>query len=203
MFYIKYGIPIIIAVIVVVLMSSGGVLYYYKTQSPGGKTVGEGVFEGYRKIDKLFTAFAYIPLVQYKKGHLKREILTGRALFKEKDAIKGYCFRQYEVGIGYDQVSELFPQHQQAACNNDSLSLPTPMILSTNPIASEALGTYTRQECDSWDVGNLDERESRQLIADQLAGEQWQDIVENSQKILMSFMRVYCNEEEMEGGVSQ
>lgn len=200
--YLKYlfptgfVVPIIVAIIILVLALTGGI-FYYKIKFPlGGSTGGGAEFKEYRKIDKLFTAFAYIPVIKYKKGYLKREILTGMALFKEKEAVLGYCFRQYEVGIGYDQASDLFPQYQDAACQKNVQALPAPTILSTNPVSSQAFGKYTRRECDSLDIGKLDERESRQLIASQLTDEQWQNIVNNSKKTLMSFMQVYCPETE-------
>ncbi|MCD6346781.1 MAG: hypothetical protein J7L96_05100 [Bacteroidales bacterium] len=191
-----YVVPIIIAVIILILASTGGIFYYITQLPSGGKTEGVADCKEYRKIDKLFTAFAYIPLVKYKKGYLKREILTKKIFGKEKEAMMGYCFRQYEIGIGYDQVSNLFPQYQKVACQGNFKFLPVPKILSTNPVSSKVLGTYLQQECDSLDIGSLDDRESHQLITSELAGEQWQEIVNNSQKILMTFMQIYCPEAE-------
>jgi hypothetical protein len=186
---LKYIITIII---ILAILVGGGYLYYLKFRS-GGETESEAELKGYYEIDTLFTTFVYIPLLDYHHGYLKRDVL-GRILDDVgKKVVKGYCFRQYEVGIGYEQVSDLFSTYLEAACKNQSQEMPKPQILSTNSVSSKAVGTYTRQDCDAWDVESQGQRKCQRFILEQLKQDgQWQEIIENSQKVLMSFMRVYC-----------
>jgi len=140
MSYLKY---IITIVIILAILAGGGYLYYVKFRS-GGETESKAEFKDYYEIDTLFTAFVYIPLLDYHHGYLKRDVF-GRILDDVgKKVVKGYCFRQYEVGIGYEQVSDLFSTYLEAACNNQSREMPKPQILSTNSVSSKAVGTYTR-----------------------------------------------------------
>ena len=151
-----------------------------------------------KQIDKLFTAFVYIPLLDYSKGCLKRDLGCIATQDVGKMVVKGVCFRQYEVGIGYNAVTELFPKYLDAACQNQSELMPKPEILSTNTVDSEALGEYTRLDCDVWDQDSPVGRKSHKFLKEQLIQDgQWQSITDNSQKVLMSYLRVYCPGEEL------
>lgn len=180
-----------------------GIFYFFNSISflsflqKGGHTGITAEFQEYRKIDKLFTAFAYVPIVDYKKGYLKREVLKNFFTGEEKEptAVKGYCLREYDVGIGYDRITdELLSQYKDVVCQKKKFDeLPPPQILSINPVSSDSYGEYSRKDCDDYDRGEGSERKSYSEIMSQLnKSKQWDMIVENSQKILMNFLQIYC-----------
>lgn len=80
-----------------------------------------------KRVDKLFTGFVYMPLLD---------------LNKENTTIEGLCLRQYEVGIGYNDIWKLFDQYHEAACQNNIQTMPEPIILSTNTVKTELHGNY-------------------------------------------------------------
>lgn len=131
----------------------------------------------YRPVDKLFTAFVYTPMVQYKIGPRKRDRLIP---FKEASAVMGYCLRHYEIGLGYDLTETDY-------CGLPVL--PSPKILSIQAVSSTAAGQYSRQECDAWDMGA---RESQRLLMAEL---QQQPLMKNSRETLAGLLRVLCPEE--------
>ena len=95
---------IIIAVIILLLTGTTGFLHY---NSRGGRTTQYGRLLEYVSVDKMFTSFAYVPLVDYQRDYLKRDLVVLKSLRRGK-VIQGLCYRQYEVGIGYDNVAEFF-----------------------------------------------------------------------------------------------
>lgn len=185
---------VVAVIIILAILVGGGVFYLYQTGSsfPAFLTrIFSGKDENFiiayppvpKPVDKLFTAFVYLPLLDYKRDD---------GLFGN-NSIKGACFRQYEIGIGYGNITSLFSQYQKAACDNQNKDMPKPQILSSNTVDSDAMGNYARLECDLWDKEYGDSRRSQRYIKDQLVTDgQWQGIAENSQKILMSYLRVYC-----------
>jgi len=178
--------------IVITLIVSVGVFSFYKYKIRGGKTAQYGGLLEFVSVDKMFTSFAYVPLIDYQKGYLKRDMVVIPSLRPEK-VIKGLCFRQYEIGIGYDNIAECFIKYKVTACNGEYQKLPKPTILTTNPISSVTYGDYSRKKCDTWDLDISGKRNSRKYIIDQLKEDgKWDKIVENSQKILYSFIRINC-----------
>ena len=180
---------IIIAVIILLLTGTTGFLYY---NSRGGRTTQYGRLLEYVSVDKMFTSFAYVPLVDYQRDYLKRDMVVLKSWRRGK-VIQGLCFRQYEVGIGYDNVTEFFTKYKDVACNGEYQKLPKPDILSTNPISSDVYGEYSRKKCDTWDLDLSGKRNSGQYIIDQLKDDgKWNSIVDNSQKVLCSFIKINC-----------
>ncbi|MBD1401667.1 hypothetical protein [Pelovirga terrestris] len=88
----------------------------------------------------------------------------------------GYCLRHYEIGLGYDLTEKDY-------CGLSVL--PPPKILTIQAVSSTAMGKYFRKECDTWDMGAIDKRDSRRFIKDHLDHS-------SSQKTLASFLRVLC-----------
>lgn len=153
------------------------------------KTVQNTELMRFQKIDKLFTTFAYVPVIELTRGPQWFTLGLG------EDILNGYCWRQYEVGIGYDSASSLFEENLDYVCAGYYDSLPAPVILSTNPVSSESFGKYGRMKCDMWDMEVDGERKSRELILEQLIKDgQWESIVENSKQTLAGFIRIYCPE---------
>lgn len=165
-------------------------LVYYNSGSESTDFTA-AAFTEFKSTDKLFTSFAYVPLIDL--DYRPRDITFGR-----KDSILfGYCWRQYEVGIGYERVDSLISEYLQTACSDNIEGLPEPEIISTNPVSSEAAGTYSRAECDKWDAVGADGRRSRAAIKRQLIKDgQWEMIAEGGRRTLAGFIRIYCPQEE-------
>ena len=183
---------IVLGVLLVIVFSVAGGFYVYRSKYfltildnliPGGDTIiiTTPPVPNPKPIDKLFTTFIYMPILD-------------RLYNDDQTKLLGYCYRQYEVGIGYDSLNNLFTQYQEAACQGKDSALPSPAILSTNTVDSNARGDYTMIDCDSLDAGN---REShRKIKAELLRTKHWKMITKNSQNMLMGYMKVYCSEEE-------
>jgi hypothetical protein len=186
-----YKISLLIGAVSIVMIATGIIGFQYYN-SIGGKTTQFGSLLEYTSVDKMFTSFAYVPLVDYHRENLKRDMVVLEKWRPEK-VIQGLCFRQYEVGIGYDNVSNFFFEYKEVACSGEYQKLPKPVILAINPISSNTFGKYSRKKCDSWDLDVAGKRNSRQYIINQLKDDgKWDRIVDNSQKVLYSFIRINC-----------
>ena len=96
-------------------------------------------FRKYVPIDELITGFATVPLLDYEKGALKRTLWLG------EDVNKGFCYRLYEVSIGYKSTKEIFDHYLDIACSGTYDQLPPPIILGSNAIKSEVRGSYAQK----------------------------------------------------------
>lgn len=136
-----------------------------------------------KRTDKLFTAFVYMPIIDYKK--------------EGENNIKGVCSRQYSIEFGYNDTLKLFNQYHEAACRNDFQAMPNPIILASKPELVERKGDYSQKDCDSFDEKeNMSiKQESHKRIWMQLSEDgQGSKVVSNSKKVLASYLRIYCPE---------
>ena len=182
---------IVIVAIISALFIPLGIIYFQQSATftafwdsfrPKGEQIINIQISPPKESDKLFTAFAYMPILDYKK---------------ENTTIEGLCSRQYEVGIGYNNIRSLFDQYHEAACQNNVQTMPEPIILSTNTVESKVKGDYEQKTCDSWDRENKrsGQRLSHKLILKKLLQDgQWLTIAENSQRVLTGYLRIYCSE---------
>ncbi len=130
-------------------------------------------------IDKLFTGFVMMQLIDVKyKDQLKENP-------------SGYCYYAYEVGIGYQNLTQqLLEEHIKTACTLNDQNLPPPQILSVNSTTSEVSGDYNANECESWNADlNIRERKIEYKLTQQ---ERLTKIRQTGQNILGSYLRVYC-----------
>lgn len=163
------------------------VMLYFWLDKKGGTSYESAELVEVKQVDKLFTTFAYVPLLDYEWGNLKRNFWMGDSV------IVGYCWRQYEVGIGYNNASDYFNEYLKFACADSFDVLPEPEILAVNPVSSESFGEYTRMECDRFDFEADSTRISKGLILKQLKDDkQWDLIVDKSRKTLGGFIKIYC-----------
>ncbi|MGA1869952.1 MAG: hypothetical protein ACMUJM_15570 [bacterium] len=186
---------IILTITCLLLLIILSIIIFNKLKSGNTKTSTtiSGELVEFKASDKIFTSFAYVPIIDYKKGYLKRDWLTPGGIKNGEEVPTGYCLREYEVGIGYTNIKELINNYQQIACQNYYEKLPEPIILSTNPVTSRSSGNYARIECDKWDLDQYGKQRSKSYIYGQLKEDgKWENIVENSQKILNSYIRIYC-----------
>jgi len=130
-------------------------------------------------IDSIFTSFIYLNITDLKKSN---------------DKITGLCSRTYEVSVGYKDVQSFIEKNNNSSCNATFQSLPEPSILSINAVSSQIEGEYSQQECDTWDdTSKTGLRSSLGAISMKLRRDgRWPIIKENSQRILMSYINIYC-----------
>lgn len=130
-------------------------------------------------VDKIFTGFTVMQIIdiEYKNGEQKNPT--------------GYCYHSYEIGFGYEKITgtDLFSKIN-LACKNQDQNLPEPQIISVNPVSSEAFGSFTRARCEEWDY-NTELRE-REIRANLEKDKQSKNIINRGQKILGSYLRLYC-----------
>ena len=174
----------------------GVVAYIGLTYSSTSFTTTTTELQEFKDIDKLYTTFLYIPIIDYKFDYLKRDMYN--KIYETEGAkkvVQGYCFRQYDIGIGYDGDANLFANYQEAVCKGAISSLPEPIILSSHSIDADAIGEYSQNECESWDFRRSDGgSESKDKIIQQLIQDgQWDGIVNSSREILASFIKINCS----------
>jgi hypothetical protein len=181
------------------LLTSGAFLFYLWNSQRDAEIAVSSQLIGFRKMDKLFTSFAHVPVIQLTRGVRATDAARGvvAEIFGDSEiperVVQGMCFREYEVGIGYGDTLALFGEHLDTACDRRDAELPEPRILSSNPVSGRAYGRYPQIECDREEMDAGDGRPSWTLIRGQLERDrQWPRIVERSQKILGSFLRIYC-----------
>lgn len=172
---------------VLVLLIFGGSfkLGFFDFMKKSGKTNMEVSMRGSKKIDTLFTSFAYVPIIVFKDKF---------TLFSDNpNMADGYCLRRYEVGLGYKNIYEIFKKYENDICQNGNIeNLPNPQIISTNPVSSEIYGKYTRSECDSYDIKETNGPKSDIEIRSHIYQNYGNSFLENSKNMLMTFLKNYC-----------
>lgn len=176
--------------VVLLLVIALAALYFFRTGGNRGELTLEARFKSYSPVDVLFTSSAYVPVLESARGPLKRTLGLGG------DVVKGYCYKQYEVGIGYRDVLELFEQHRDAACSGQFNELPAPEILSVNAFDSENFGKYSSRQCDEWDVlmpGRKRPASHYKVFHAMVSDGYWPDISTRGREVLGAFLSVYCD----------
>jgi hypothetical protein len=136
-----------------------------------------------KRTDKLFTAFVYMPIIDYRR--------------EGDNNIKGVCSRQYAIEFGYNDTLQLFNQYHGAACRNDLESIPNPIILASKPEFVERKGDYSQKDCDSFDEKedtSIKQESHKRIWMELSKNGQGSKVVSNSKKVLASYLRIYCPE---------
>lgn len=81
----------------------------------------------FKDSEELYTYIALVPVVETKKNN--------------KNELKGYCYRHYEVGFGYNNLMGMFNKNKDFICDNKYDQLPRPQLLSVNAFKSEVEGS--------------------------------------------------------------
>lgn len=134
-----------------------------------------------KRTDKLFTAFVYMPVIDYKP--------------EGENNIKGVCSRQYAIEFGYNDTLQLFNQYHEAACRNDLESMPNPIILASKPEFVERKGDYSQKDCDSFDEKentSIKQKSHKEIWMELSKNRQGSKVVSNSKKVLAGYLRIYC-----------
>lgn len=159
---------------------------------------------GFNPADKLFTYYVMVPHIDAKMGQTKTNVVTtwvGLDTLEQRPL--GYCYRLWQVGIGYENLTALLDQHRSAVCAGDHDKLPQPIILSAESIPGKNLvnGEYTRKACDWWESeDNTVQWQGKKVMAreavvmEQLINKAkvWNAITQRSQKMLTAYLRLYC-----------
>ncbi|MDX2254960.1 MAG: hypothetical protein NW214_05540 [Pseudanabaenaceae cyanobacterium bins.39] len=174
-------VAIIITIAIVLLQQTSAINAIVAGLRPKGQQIITVSDRPPKEADDLFTAFVYMPILDYRRDVDSR-------------TVRGLCARQYEIGIGYQDVFQLFTEYKDAACQGDLAAMPNPTILSTNTVKSEIKGEYTRRECDAFDQISAGSRPRNRIeILSKLNQDgQWQKIADNSRRALIGYLRIYC-----------
>jgi hypothetical protein len=191
----------IVVLFAIVIVIAGGLWFFSSKRQNIGINSSADFIEN-KPIDQIITTFAYMPFIDYKFGTLKREFFKSEE--NKKEIVKGICYKEYEVGIGYDNIGNLMKQYMMPACNGEYKKMPEPEILSLAPTTTRCEGKYDTEECYNWnkaDDGN--ERPVKQRLLAQLDKDKlWygkngsNGIVQKSQMALVDFMKIYCKQGE-------
>ena len=105
-----------------------------------------------KDIDKLYTGFYLIPVHDLEYGTLKREMW--KFWRDEKEVVKGYCKKIYDVSVGYDNLTDILNDQEviKNACDGKIDKLPEPKILAVNTKNTIATDNYDGNGlCYRWD----------------------------------------------------
>lgn len=177
---------VIVALFALSAYKIGSFVFFKKT----GETTINTSMRGYKKIDTLFTSFAYVPIIDFKDKN---------SLFSSNpDLASGYCLRRYEVGIGYKDVHQIYANNKYKICvEKDISALPVPTIISINPVSSEIYGSFTQQECDNYDKKKDGYVKSREQVGMYINNKYGDKLAQGSKEMLMVFLKGYCTKEDM------
>jgi len=191
----------IVALFSIAIVIAGGLWFFSSKRQDIGINSSADFIEN-KPIDQIITTFAYMPFIDYKMGTLKREIFK----FKEnkQEIVKGICYKEYEVGIGYDNIGNLMKEYMMPACNGEYQKMPEPEILLLSPTTTRCEGNYDPEECYNWNKSdNGNERPVKRRLLAQLDKDRlWygktgdNGIVQKSQIALVDFVKIYCNQGE-------
>lgn len=159
---------------------------------------------GFNPVDKLFTSYVMVPHIDPKMGQTKTNIVTtwiGLDTLQQRPT--GYCYRLWQVGIGYENLTALLDQYRSAVCAGDHDKLPQPIILSTENVPGKnlAFGDYSRKDCDWWESeDNTVQWQGKKVMAREAVimgqlidkAKIWNTITQRSQQMLTAYLRLYC-----------
>ncbi len=115
-----------------------------------------------KEIDKLYTGVYLVPVLDLQWGTLKRDLW--KVFDEDKDVVKEYCLRKYEVSVGYDNITALLSDQQliNNVCQGKTDKLPEPQILAVKPLNRYPSKNYDPNgPCYSWDSN---ERQRKDVI---------------------------------------
>jgi len=152
----KIAIPVILATTIaagLVICKSG----LYESMSGYWSTPERNVvineLTAFKEINRLYTGFYLVPVMDISYGSLKRDLLPIIGSETSKPVPKGYCLKKFDAGLGYDNVLDLLQDEpfMGCVCSGDLSALPNPKLLSINSTAAEINGDYTGN-CRDWDL---------------------------------------------------
>jgi len=154
-----------------------------------------GKLAAMKEINRLYTGFYLVPVIDISYGDLKSEVLKQIVVGSgwPKEVPKGYCLKKYDVGFGYDNVLELLQDEAFMAqvCSGGPSALPAPRLLSLNGKTAEINGDY-HGGCREWDL-ERNQKLRRSLIYRELnEGEALKKINAHGQKSLHSLASPLC-----------
>lgn len=176
-----------------------------------------------KDIDKLYTGTYLIPVIDEEWGLLKRDyvkegarilftpmemvgktmrLIQGKPVINEAEAkriaqllvVKGYCFKKYEVAVGYDHLMQLLNNEEyiNAACKGNLSALPAPQILAVNCRSTESRGKYDSSgQCYGWDSNDA----TRKSVITKAMQEEGilEKVSDRGKESLKNFLSAFCS----------
>lgn len=159
---------------------------------------------GFNPVNKLFTYYVMVPHIDPKMGQTTtNKVTTWIGLDTLQQRPTGYCYRLWQVGIGYENLTALLDQYHSGICAGDYDKLPQPIILSAESTTNKnmVVGDYTRKDCDWWESeDNIVQWQGKKVMAREAAimeqlvdkAKVWNTITQRSQQMLGAYLRLYC-----------
>jgi len=144
-----------------------------------------------QETDQFYTGFATVALLQFKThdGGLKP---FSYVVDNEDNAknVKGYCYRLYEISVGYPSLSLALENSLKAS--QDTLHIAEPQVMTANVTEARHGGEANQVECDRFNQvspqrDNLQRLDALQTVL--VSSDQWASHVKHAQNILVSFSK--------------
>jgi len=140
--------------------------------------------------DAFYTGFASIGVVRFRANgnmHALKDMTVGDRL-EEAD---GYCYRLYELSIGYPGLRAAVDRAE--AASGEEVSIPDPQVLSANVIDARHAGEHvSTSQCDAFDFVDkkrTNEKRLGELQKELIDNGQWESQREHGKKVLITFSK--------------
>lgn len=145
-----------------------------------------------KDIDKLYTGVYLVPVVDLQWGTLKRD--TWKIFSEDKEVVKAYCLKKYEVYVGYDNITDLLSDQKliENVCTGRTDKLPEPQILAVKPLpGSGPSAKYdVNGPCYKWDSN---ERQRKDILMTTMHnGSNLEKINKHGRASLKSLASLFC-----------
>ena len=159
-------------------------------------------FKGYEKIDKLYTSFTVVPLI--KKSYSSDDSITSfwkktiaeRKLASSGRILNGFIVADYDMAIGYDNVSKIIGKFAGKKCPSDVLdNIPYPTILSIKANVHPPEGDATSIQNSMYVTPNNEKSIKNKLIKEMKDTGQWTQLMTRGKNVLKTYISLYCTEE--------
>jgi hypothetical protein len=192
------SIPLILRIVGILVLI--GIVAFFYLRSSQTHTHVKATFKGYEKIDKLYTSFTVVPLV--KKSYswdVLRGVEDTLAFYtggerKSKNRMDGYVIADYEMAIGYDEVSKIISEYIGKPCPLNTDNLPAPRILSIKANVHPPQGGGGSIQHQMYVTPKRKAFIRAALIVEMKNTGQWAKIVTRGKNVLNAYISLYCGE---------
>jgi hypothetical protein len=161
----------------------------------------KATFKGYEKIDKLYTSFTVVPLIKKSfssdnLGTYWQKSIAERQLASSGKTMNGYIIADYNMAIGYDNVSEIIEEYIGKECPASPDTLPPPEILSIKADVYPAEGNAASIQDKMYITKSNEANFKNELIQELKNNGQWKQLTGRGKNVLNTYISIYCKGEE-------
>lgn len=143
-----------------------------------------------QETDQFYTGFATVAVLQFKTSDGLQPFSFISANKKNAEHVTGYCYRLYEISIGYPSLRAAVDSSETSS--KQKLTIESPQVMSGNVIEARHGGEATQYECDQFNRISARKNNSLRLASLQTVLDengQWPVHVKHGQEVLVAFSK--------------